>query len=70
MLASAISQSNAEAYANDLQSRGYDAHVYQRDKMVRVIIPCYDGKENARRRLNQMKQSGNEFKQAWITPLD
>ncbi|MBP3372993.1 MAG: SPOR domain-containing protein [Bacteroidaceae bacterium] len=70
VLASAISQSNAEAYANDLQSRGYDAHVYQRDKMVRVIIPCYDGEENARRRLNQMKQSGNEFKQAWITPLD
>lgn len=70
VLASATSLSNAENYANDLQARGYDACVYQKDKMVRVIIPCYDGEESARRRLNQMKQSGNEFKQAWITSLE
>ena len=70
VLASATSLSNAENYANDLQTRGYDAHVYKKDKMVRVIIPCYDGEENARRKLNQMKQSGKEFKQAWITSLE
>ena len=70
VLASATSLSNAENYANDLQTRGYDACVYKKDKMVRVIIPCYDGEESARRRLNQMKQSGNEFKQAWITSLE
>ena len=70
VLASATSLSNAENYANDLQARGYDACVYQKDKMVRVIIPCYDGEENARRKLNQMKQSGKEFKQAWITSLE
>lgn len=70
VLASAVSLSNAENYANDLQSRGYDAHVYQKNNMVRVIIPCYDGEQNTRKRLGQMKQSGNEFKQAWITSLE
>ncbi len=69
VLASAISQTNAENYAKDLQARGYDAHVYQHGKMVRVIIPCYDGEQKTREKLNQMKKSGNEFKQAWITPL-
>ncbi len=69
VLASAVSQTNAENYAKDLQARGYDAHVYQHGKMVRVIIPCYDSEQTTRQKLNQMKKSGNEFKQAWITPL-
>ena len=69
VLASAISIANAEAYAQDLQSRGYDAHVYQKGNMVRVIIPSYDNETTTRRKLKEMKQSGTEFKHAWITTL-
>ncbi len=69
VLASAISLNNAENYAKDLQARGYDAHVYRHGKMVRVIIPCYDGEQKSREKLNRIKKSGTEFKQAWLTPL-
>ena len=68
VLASVTSQAGAEAFAARLQKEGYDAHVYQKDKMVRVIIPCYEGREKAVARMRAIKQIPS-LKDAWITPL-
>lgn len=70
VLASAISQTRAERYAIQLQARGMDAHVYQRGKMVRVIVPCYSTENEAWQQLRQIQQSSPEFAQAWITSLE
>lgn len=69
VLASVTNLANAEAFAVTLQSQGYDAHVYQREKMVRVIIPCYESREKAVARMRVLKNVP-ALKDAWITPLN
>lgn len=69
VLASVTSMANAEAFAASLQAKGYDAHVYQKDKMVRVIIPCYENREAAAAKMKTIRENP-QLKDAWLTPLE
>lgn len=69
VLASVTNMANAEAFAASLQSKGYDAHVYQKNKMVRVIIPCYESREAAMAKMKTIRENPS-LKDAWLTPLE
>lgn len=66
VLASAISQGNAEAFAAQLQQEGYaEAACYKRGRMVRVIYGNYPTEAEAQAALRPLRQH-ESFADAWI----
>lgn len=67
VLASAITEKNAEIYTEQLQKRGYTGvQVYKSDKMVRVIIAGFSTEAEAYSRLREMRDQSEEFEYAWV----
>lgn len=70
VVSSFVSQANAEAYAADLKSKGYDARVVKTNETIngntgwfRVILASFDDKASAVRQRNEFRsQSPN----AWL----
>ena len=69
VLASAISQKNAERYVENLKSRGYKAEIQSTKKLIRVIIPGFSTKEEVQTQIKQMKESSDEFSKIWTLEL-
>ena len=69
VLASAISQKNAERYVENLKSRGYKAEIQSTTKLIRVIIPGFNTKEEVQTQIKQMKESSDEFSKIWTLEL-
>lgn len=66
VLASAISQGNAEAFAAQLQREGYaEAACYKRGRMVRVIYGSYPTEAEAQAALRPLRQH-QSFADAWV----
>ena len=70
VLASSIRHDNAEIFVDKLKEQGFSqAHIYQKNKMIRVVYSSYSTKEQARKDLNRL--CGSEaFENAWILLID
>lgn len=66
VLASAISEENAQAMSSRLKAEGFhDVKPYKRGRMVRVICGNYSNKQQAQEALSKMQQN-SQFAEAWI----
>lgn len=77
VLASALSEKRAVAYAAKLQEQGYPAQPCIDGKMVRVIIPGFANEDEASEMIRQSKTECKDFSQAWpyrpkgeVTPIE
>lgn len=71
VLASALSMKNAESYIKDLTNRGYKVCLQTGNgKMNRVIIPNFKNMDEARAKIQELKNTSDEFKNAWALKLD
>lgn len=67
VVASAISEKNAESYVKRLHKAGYeDAQVYKKGRMVRVVFPGYATDAEAHARMNELSDRSEEFATAWV----
>lgn len=70
VLASNISQKNAERYQSDLQARGYsNATIHDNGKMLRVVIPGFATEEEANTFNSEMHHKSREFASTWVMKL-
>lgn len=70
VLASNISQKNAERYQSDLQARGYsNATIHNNGKMLRVVIPGFATEEEANTFNSEMHHKSREFASTWVMKL-
>lgn len=67
VLASAISEKNANSYVERLHKEGYkEAQVYKKRNMVRVIFPEYASEQEAYGRLHVLRRLSEKFQSAWV----
>lgn len=67
VVASAISEKNAQSYVKRLQKEGYkDARVYKKGRMVRVVFPGYATEAEAYNQMNVLSDRSEEFASAWV----
>ena len=67
VVASAISERNAEIYVERLHKNGYkEAQVYRKGHMVRVVFPGYVTAREARAKADALSDRSEEFASAWI----
>jgi len=70
VLASYVSQKNAEAFIHSLAEKGFDKTTYiKRDKVSRVLYSGYPTKAEAYQALNTLRQQDPVFSNAWILEL-
>lgn len=69
VLASAISEENAQAMSTRLRSEGlHEVQPYKRGRMVRVVCGHYASKEQAQQALSRLQQN-NQFAEAWVLEM-
>ena len=69
VLASAISEENAQTMSTRLRSEGlHDVQPYKRGRMVRVVCGHYASKEQAQQALSRLQQN-NQFAEAWVLEM-
>ncbi|MCD8317461.1 MAG: SPOR domain-containing protein [Paraprevotella sp.] len=69
VVASSITEKNAENYVAHLHENGYkEAEVYKKGKMVRVIFPGFASESEAYAKMNTLNRS-EEFASAWVYQL-
>lgn len=67
VLASAISQKNAEAFVVKLQEKGYtNACVYNNGNMNRVVLAGYATETDAYNKAHDLHRLGGDFASAWV----
>lgn len=67
VVASAITEKNANAYVEQLHKKGYkEARVYKKGKMVRVVFPGFSTESAAYARMNHLSDLSEEFANAWV----
>ena len=67
MVASAISEKNAESYVERLHKEGYkEAQVYKKGNMVRVVFPGFASEAEAHAKMNVLSDRSEEFASAWV----
>lgn len=67
VVASAITEQNANAYVEQLHKRGYkEAQVYKNGKMVRVVFPGFATEAEAHAKMNSLSDESEEFAYAWV----
>lgn len=70
VIASSITEKNAQAYVNSLIKRGFQgAEVYKKGKMVRVIFSGYRTENEAYTKMNALRRGNSEFETAWVYKL-
>ncbi len=70
VLASMVSQNNANDYIKNLNSRGYNAEVRTFSNMRRVIISGFKTREEAQNKIQEMRNNNaKEFKSIWTLKL-
>ncbi len=65
VLASQVSMKNAEAFVASLKAEGYNAEIYVKNGMVRVILPGFDSAEAVHEQIRQMKAKSHKYDKAW-----
>lgn len=69
VLASSITQRNAETYVSKLKEKGFkDAAVYNNGNMIRVIYGNFSSEGNAYDSLHKLRDNA-DFKEAWILKI-
>ena len=69
VLASAVTEKNAEIYVSELKKQGMpEAFVYKKGKMTRVLYSSYPTEEEAKSALNKLCSNDN-FSEAWVMQL-
>ena len=67
VVASAISEKNAESYVERLHKEGYkEAQVYKKGNMVRVVFPGFVSESEAHAKMNALSDRSEEFASAWV----
>lgn len=66
VLASAISQGNAEKFSEKLKKEGLDAAPYRRGRMVRVVSGSYPTEAEAHAALVKLRKHDEAFAEAWV----
>ncbi len=66
VLASGVTQANAEAFVQHLKEQHIKADIYKKGKMRRVVYASYPSKEEAQRELNRWKEKDSAFSNAWV----
>lgn len=67
VVASAIPENNAQAFAEQLKAKGHEnAQVYKKGKMVRVIFPGYETESEAYKALRKLSRQTDDFSSAWV----
>ena len=66
VLASAISQGNAEKFSEKLKKEGLDAAPYRRGRMVRVGSGSYPTEAEAHAALVKLRKHDEAFAEAWV----
>ena len=69
VLASAISEKRALAFAAKLQEQGFNAQACFTGKMIRVIVPGFATEKEAYEMIRQSKAQCKDFAQAWTMHL-
>lgn len=70
VVASNVSQKNAERYVADLQQRGYEnATIHDNGKMLRVVLSGYADETEAYNRNAALHREGREFASSWVMKL-
>ncbi len=70
VLASAISQQNAERYAAKLTERGFvSARIHSSGKMIRVVVGRYATETEAANAAREMRAHSDEYRSAWVYKL-
>lgn len=77
VLASAISEKRALAYAAKLQELGYNAQACKTGTMVRVIIPGFASEDEVYQKIRECKADCKDFSNGWplhlkgeVTPIE
>ncbi len=70
VLASAVSMKNAQAFVESLQAEGYNAQVYVKNDMVRVIIPGFRTAAEVHEQISQMKAKSHKYDKAWTLKIE
>ena len=70
VLASAISMKNATAFVETLKDEGYNAEVYVKNGMVRVILPGYETAEDVHKQIQLMKSQSHKYDKAWTLKIN
>ena len=69
VLASAVSMNNAKSFVENLRAEGYQAEVYVKGSMVRVIIPGFASADAGQSKINQMKAQNRKYSKAWVMQI-
>lgn len=66
VLASGVTQANADAFIRSLASKGIQASLLEKGKMRRVVYSSFNNKEEAQVKLNSLRQTNDLFSTAWV----
>ena len=67
VVASALSEKNAQKYVERLHKEGFeDAQIYKKGDMIRVVFAGYRTEDEARAKKRELNKKSNEFSSAWI----
>lgn len=71
VVASAITQKNAEAFVERLHKNGYsEAQIYKSGDMIRVVFPGYSSEQEARAKKKELSNLSEEFQYAWVYQIE
>ena len=69
VLASAVSNANAERYVKELNGRGIKAEMRAKGSMTRVLVPGFKSSDEAYSYARQIRMQSEEFESAWVLKL-
>jgi len=71
VLASQVTQHNAEMFVNQLRDAGFsEARLYQNKNMLRVVYGNYDSENKAYNALYQLRAKNKHFAEAWVLKIE
>ena len=69
VLASAVSNANAERYVKELNGRGIKAEMRAKGSMTRVLVPGFKSSDEAYSYARWIRMQSEEFESAWVLKL-
>ena len=69
VLASAVSNANAERYVKELNGRGIKAEMRAKGSMTRVLVPGFKSSDEAYSYARRIRMQSEEFESAWVLKL-
>lgn len=69
VLASSIGRQNAERFISELHDKGINARIYEKGKMLRVVVDGFATEAAAYNEAKQIRAMGGELEAAWVMKL-